>query len=402
MVTSADRSALSLLAELDKNERGEALAKLVHALAVSAYDERRSDLQEGLADAAERLGVDEPSADTSYGNALRALRKGASATAAEKELLGVLLARGVELAPPEDDAAAEGVALVLAWAAANTPADALTPLDSVLSETASDMWRAAGKILSREDESPSAVVSRPSLVMFAAALGASKSNTAATLRGSLATTLRDPLLKSLVSRAGDAGSGAPLVLSAEVMPGPRSFPVVFLLTATFILPIIAALRLLGRYALHLRRPAELRVTEGGVTVQSRFELLGRTLRESELHIPRSALARVAREVRYPRLATYVGLIALLIGSYVGFRLIIDGARAGAPEFLGIGLVVLVVGLLVDYALSRLPSRVSGGCELLFEGRRGRPIALAAVDPVLADRALNLLARPPAEPVAPKT
>jgi len=50
-------------------------------------------------------------------------------------------------------------------------------------------------------------------------------------------------------------------------------------------------------------------------VQTRFELLGKTLRESELHIPRAALARAAREVRYPRLATYVGIATLLLGSY---------------------------------------------------------------------------------------
>src|SRR5258708_7202262 len=147
MATPDAQDLQKLLEEIAANPKGEALARRVHALALSALDERRTELEQGIADAAERLGVDETTSDTSYGNVLRALKKGASATGPEKALLGVLLVRGVALLPPEDEKGGERALLGLAWVAANTPADGLAVLDAVLGEkgagVAGSIWTAA-------------------------------------------------------------------------------------------------------------------------------------------------------------------------------------------------------------------------------------------------------------------
>ncbi len=381
--------ATTLHEELANHPRVDALAKLVHALAFSAYDERRGELDEGLADAADRLGVDEASAETSHGNVLRALKKGPTATGPERLVLGELLARGVALSPPQGDAW-ERVVLALAHVASVTGVDALAKLDGALGDKSAHVWREAARLLEKQAMAPSALLSRPSEIVLAAALGASLDGAAASARATLRGSLRDPLLSTLLARAEERAAAEPLVLSAEVVRRPRGPIALFFLTVTLLLPVVALLSLLGRYAFHFRRPAELRVSGEGVTVESRFQLLGKTLRETKQFIPRAGLARIAREVRYPRLATYVGIGTLLVGSYVGLRLVIDGARAGAPEFLGIGLAILVVALVVDYGLTRLPP-AKGRCQLLLEAKKGRPVTLAVVDPALADRALSLIA-----------
>ncbi len=399
MAQEGERSPENLLDELTRHPHADALARLVHTLAFSAFDEQRSALDEGVADAAQRLAVDEVSAETSHGNVLRALKKGAQASGPERILLGTLLARGVGLALPEGPEAEEKVAEALLFSAATTVADGLTPLEATLGDRSSGLLRAMGRLLEKHDGGSGSTLSRASAIVGAAALGLGRSATAVEERARLAPILRDVLLKALLSPRGEPIATLPVVLSGEVVAPPRSPVSLALLTVTFVLPVVAVARLVGRYALQLRRPAEVRVTDGGVTVTSRTELLGRTMRQRELHIPSAALSRAAREVRYPRLATYAGVVALLAGSYVGLRLVLDGFKAASPEFLGLGVGILVGSLVVDYLLSRLPSRARSRCELVFEPRRGRAVALAEVDPSLADAALGRLRAAPAAAAA---
>ena len=80
-------------------------------------------------------------------------------------------------------------------------------------------------------------------------------------------------------------------------------------------------------------------------------MLGRLLREHSTVIPREGLVRVTRDVRYPSLAMYAGLIALAIGSYLGVGLVVDGVRAASPSMLGTGLFIALLGLGLDFVLS---------------------------------------------------
>jgi hypothetical protein len=225
----------------------------------------------------------------------------------------------------------------------------------------------------------------------ASALGRSDAPVCEQHRAALRVALRDATLLSLVGYAPEAAASKSILLSAEEAGPPRSAAMTFLFTITFVLPLLALTRLVARAALGLRRPAEVNVSREGVRVRSRIELLGRTILERETFLPVTGLLRARREVRYPRLATYVGIAALLGGSYIGLRLFIDGFRSGSPELLGLGIAALLLGLGIDYALSSWPARSPERCRIVLEPRKGRAVSLRDVDRELADRALNLLA-----------
>lgn len=385
-----ERSPRAILSELAGHPQGEVLAKLVHTLAVTAYDERRTSLDEGLDEAAARLGVEEGLAGTAYGNVLRALRKGATANAPERALLGALIAKGVALSPPQGREAEERVAQTLAWVGAHTPAEPVAALEA-LGDKAHPLYEALGALLRRHDEGTPAI-DRPSAIVALSALARSSDPVAQAVRASL--TLRDPLLASLAAPPSStpAAAGVPtptdagkLAFQCEEISPPRPSWLTVLLTLTWILPAVVAARAFGRFALRLRRPAEIAIAKEGITVRSRIELLGKVVSEKETFLPLDGLTRVAREVRYPRLATYAGVVCLLLGSYLGLRLVLDGFRSGSPEFLGLGVAILVIGLAIDYALTLLPSPASR-CQLLVESKKGR-VALAGMDRQAADAAL---------------
>ena len=98
---------------------------------------------------------------------------------------------------------------------------------------------------------------------------------------------------------------------------PRGPAATTALALTGILFVLHAVRLVARLALAYKRPAELTVSESGVHIHARTELLGRTVRERDHVILRSALTRATRDVRFPHLAFYAGLLALAVGSYLG-------------------------------------------------------------------------------------
>lgn len=378
------------LAEVTRHPKGDALARLVHAAAFTAASERRVTLDEGLDELAQRLEVGEDDARTSFGDVLRALRRDHAATGPERALLGALLARGVALDPPSEGGE-DRVAEALLWIAGSTPIDPWPALDDAMGPRAAPLWRAVADALVRSDEGAARLARAPSIVA-AAALAASSSPDAAAQRARAATAVRDPLLRRLLAGPASAEPHRAAVAKGELVAAPRGTVALVILAMTGILPLLVGARLLGRFALRIRRPAELRVTPGGVTVVSRTEMLGRTLRQREQHIPTASLARAAREVRFPRLALYAGVTALVLGSYLGLRLFIDGARAGSPDLLGLGLALVVAGLAVDYALSHVGHAARGRCRVLFMPRRGATLAVADVDPELADAALLRLSR----------
>jgi hypothetical protein len=227
-------------------------------------------------------------------------------------------------------------------------------------------------------------------LLAAAALGASTSAAARAESESLSSELRDPVIRALLRSTKTADPVDPSSLAGELVPPPHGPIALTLLAITGILALTHIARLLGRLVLRYRSPAELRVSSKGVTIVSKSELLGRTLREREHHIPIEALSRATREVRYPRLPMYAGLLALGIGSYVGVSLFVDGARAGSPELLGMGAIFVVVGIALDYVLGTLASSARGRCRVVIVPRKGRAFAVAHVDPALADASLKRL------------
>ena len=391
----AERSPHAVLDELAGHPRGDDLARLTHTVCFAMADERRADLGAGLAEAGAGGGSAPYPAYPRSATGGRARARGSgvhsgSPGGATRLLLSTLLARGVALSPPEGTEAEERVAESLLWLATHTAADALAAIDAAMGEGAEGVWRSVGAVLRRADAGRAPLVGRAGALVAAAALRASASPAARAEVNTLADEVRDPILRSLLSASGAAQPSTASVVAGELVPRPHGPIALVLLAMTGLLVVLRAARLVARIALGYRCPAEVRVTPRGVTVVSRSVLLGRTLRERETHIPIESLSRATREVRYPRLALYTGIFAVAVGSYVGVSLLVEGVRAASPELIGIGALVAAFGVALDYALVNAGSGLRGKCRVVLVPRKGAPLAVAGLDPALADAALALL------------
>jgi hypothetical protein len=185
------------------------------------------------------------------------------------------------------------------------------------------------------------------------------------------------------------GAEAPARLSGELAAPPVSIAVAILLALTGVSLVRGALRLAGRVAFAYRKPAELRLSDRGVEISHRTELLGRVLNDAETLIPLANVASISREVRYARLGLYAGLLALVLGTYIGAGLLIDGARVpgGSPSLLGFGLVAIAAGIVLDYAFAVLWDVVRRTCRLVVVPQRGRAVCIQGLDPTETDKVL---------------
>lgn len=380
---------------LSDHPRRDDLARLVHTLAFAAFDEKRPVLSDGLGEAIERLGLTPADLDTRAGHVGGALEAGPAARPEGRALLGALLARGVALSPPEGLSADLHVAEALVWLAAHAGADALPHLDTMMPGHTDGLWRAVADVIERADDGSLPAVGRAGAVVAAAGLAASPAPSTVALARTVSAKVKDPAVRALLGGAVTAPSdGAPPVLAGalagEMAPGPYGPVALTLLAITGLLFVARVGRLAGRLLVRYRAPAELRVEEGGVIVKTRTELLGRTLRERETHIPRGSLLLVRREVKYPRAPLYAGLFALAVGSYLGVSVFVDGVRAGSPDLLGLGALLFAVGVALDFGLAHLVPAARGRCRVLVVPRQGRAVAVTDLDPALADAALRKL------------
>ena len=240
---SQDSSPRAVLDEIAALPRGDDLARLVHTVAFAAADERRGTLSEGLAEVAERAGLKPRDAETSFGNALRALERGGAEAAgsATRALLAGLLARGVALSPPVGADAEARVAEALLWLAAHTSVDALTAIDAALvdqADKADGLWLAVAALVRKIDGGSAPLLGRPGAIIGAAALRESASEAAQIEAAALSTEVRDPIVRSVLALpeasisvaeptegprlAGQAGASAAVVTGELVGPAARA------------------------------------------------------------------------------------------------------------------------------------------------------------------------------------
>ena len=203
----------------------------------------------------------------------------------------------------------------------------------------------------------------------------------------LSTRLHDPTLKRLLAGAAEAPSRE-VRLVGEAVAAPRGPVLTAFLAVTGLLFVMHAVRLIARFALTYRTPTEVSLTDAGVRIRTRTEMLGRTLREREHVIVRAGLVRIVREVRYPRAGFYAGLLALALGSYVGVRAFVDGVRAASPSLLLTGLVIVVIGIGADFVLGSLLPGAQGRVRVAFVPRTGKVLCVADIDATRADAALS--------------
>jgi hypothetical protein len=385
----ADQTPQTVLAELASHPRGDELARLAHAVAFTCADERKISLPEGVQDAAAQLSLSEADADTSLGNVIPALRPGTSVPAnpATRALLSALLARGVALSLPDGVEAERRVVEAIVWVAAHTSIDALVSLDAALGSKADGLWRQTAALVRRVEDG-SSNIGRAGALVASAALASSTSPIAREEAKTLGTETRDPVVQALLANAMRSGEGASA--SGELIPAPRGPVALVLMAITGLLLIVPVVRWLGRLFLRYRAPVELRLSSSSITLLAKTELLGRTVREREIMVPLDQLTSIARDVRYPRLALYAGMFALALGSYVGVSLFVDGARAGSPDLLGMGTLIVAVGVALDFVLANVVPVGRGRCRMLITPNKGAAFAMGEVDPKRADALLQRL------------
>lgn len=345
----------------------------------------------------EELGLTHEDSATPFGNALGVLAAGPE-DASERTLVAALAAHALAEAPPKNGEADVAAIGDLLWLAAHASVDALPLLDRAMGDSAAELWRAVADTVRRIDAGKAPSFGRGEALVGAAAL-ADAARTSAPARAAakqLAGHVSDPVLARVLG-ASDASpdGGGDHRLEGELEGTPRGPVTTTALAITGLLFALAVARLVGRFALSYRRPAEVVVSPSGVKVTSKTLLLGRTIREEEFHITHASLRRATREVRYPRAGLYAGLFALAVGSYLGLSLFVDGVRAASPSLLLTGLLFVAAGIGLDFALGSVLSGARGRCRVQFLPSTGKGVCVVDVDPKRADEALALLRRPAA-------
>jgi hypothetical protein len=389
VTTDADARAYDAVAT---NARVADIVALGRAVLGEMARARRAGFAEDrLVGLADELKLSRGEADTPFGNALDVLQRGPE-DEAERALARAIAAHALLGGAVESDA--ERLSSDILWLAAHTPFDATELIDHVSGQAAGPLWSAIADQVQRMDAGEGPVLGRGEALVAAAALAASNNREVAARAGMLATEVRDAKLARVLgapaAHVEDEGAES---LRGEMGPAPRGPLLTIVLALSGILVATYAARLFGRFAFAYRKPAEVSIAgDGGIRVRWRTELLGRTLREREMLVPRVSLARATREVRYPGLLLYAGLLALSVGSYLGVVAFVDGVRAASPSLLGTGLAVTCLGLAIDFALSSIAPSAGGKCRLLFVSRDGRTLCVGGIETARADALLARLSR----------
>ena len=330
-----------------------------------------------------RLGRED--ADTRFGNALDVLGTGGNGEA-ERSLASALWAHAVAESPRKSADDEDRIAGDVLWLATHTAFDATPLLDRALGDDAADLWAAIADRVGRISRGNGGALGRGEAIVGCAALAASGSAKAKKLCESLAKEVKDPVLLRVLA-TGDHATPEEVRLEGEWLPAPRGPIATTLLAFSGLLFAIYIVRIVARAALAYKRPTEVSLSEQGIRVKTRIEMLGRVLKEREHVILRAGLVRVVREVRFPRAAFYAGLLALAIGSWIGVRAFADGVRAASPSLLVVGLVIVAVGIGLDFVLGSVLPGARGKVRIAFVPKSGATVCVGDVDARRADDAL---------------
>jgi hypothetical protein len=366
------------------------LVAIVRALATTAAEGRTSPWTspEKVRAIAEEAKLTLADAETPFGNALAVLERGPE-NDSERALARALWAHAIAEAPPKGSEEEDRVATDVLWLATHTPFDAMPLLDRALGDASAELWNAIADRIRRVDQGKAPALGRGEALVACAALAESASPTARKHAVKLAAELKDQAMGRILTAATAPPEET---LDGELGMAPRGPVATTALAVTGLLFAIHVVRLVARLALAYRRPAELTVSSSGIHIHARTLLLGRTVRERDHVILRSGLTRATREVRFPHLAFYAGLLALALGSYLGVATLIDGARAASPSLLLTGLLIVAAGVLLEMVLGSVQPGAAGRCRVVLLPARGRVLCVTHLDPKKADLALGLLGR----------
>jgi hypothetical protein len=160
------------------------------------------------------------------------------------------------------------------------------------------------------------------------------------------------------SRLGESKirPGADLVLGGELRHRRAGVPwsaarVALHVTLLFVPWFV--LQQLARFFVGFRRQATLRLAPDGLVLRRRASILGRRMRDSELHYPLTTVLGIGRVKRYRWLHLLLGLLCLAVGGSVGIIAIHDGIAGGYAPLALAGFGLLGLGVVIDLALNVL-------------------------------------------------
>jgi len=353
--------------------------------------------------AAQKLGLERSDAQTDFGNVLSILERGAE-DPAERAIASAFVAAGVVRAIESDAAAARRWAERLLWLGAHAGFDPLSAVPEVDPAITRPMLRAIAELARQMDQGKVPEADRAELLVATAALadavdGPGADSEIAQIVSRLAADLSDPVASRLITaRAADAPatvvqtgpSAAALQGVLSPVPRPAWLTVIFAVTGVLLVRAVALL--VGDKILGLKRDARVEIGPSGLEMRAKVALLGRELRDIHAVYPQDGLSSVARDVRYPSLPLYVGLIALLVGTYAGVSFLSWGVQAASPRLLGYGLLALVVGVVLDLALVSLLPGLKGECRLVIVPTKGPKVCVGRLEVQATDRLLADLSK----------
>jgi hypothetical protein len=362
-----------LVAELARHPHLAALAQRVKAVCSAAYAKKRVQLLNGeeVADlaGAELAAVSQVDAVTTSGNLLEVLDRGPQA-AGEWGLLGALWAHHTASTATDED-----IAEAL-WLSTQTPLVPLLYADRAWPSNArSRLWDA---VANASLNPVCAFAERAALAATLACADSEEGRVAATRASENAI---DPLAYKLLLPGALARK--PLIGELTAGRGPIRTT---LLALSGLLFVLGTLRVLARFVLGLRRRATVVLHADGISVSQSTVLLGKALRTTERFLPMAQISSIRRETRHAGLALYAGLFCLALGSYVGMGLISDAlwAPGGSSSLVSMGLLVVAVGVLLDFLLYRLAGLRGGKARLTIAPRRGPSLVLSGPEVPQAD------------------
>ena len=328
---------------------------------------------------------DEGQRQTPFGDLVRVLSHGPRDDA-ERALASALAAHSIAHAATSGALPAE-LARRAVSLASYSPFDPTPLLDVAFGASAGPCWEALGHMVSQADVRYDDITLRTEAISAALALSASTDLAARSVVARL--EVHDTRLRCALRGNGEppekkGNTVAPTCLHGELLPTPRGPIATTFLALSGILFLARGARAFARLALGYRRPTDVIIAEDSVKIRTKTEMLGRVLADSEVVVPRFGLLRAQRDIRYPRVTFYAGLIALFLGSAIGMGLFTDGVRAASPSLLGVGLLIASIGVGLDFFFSSLRPSVNGACRLTFVPRRGKALSIGGVDPAAAD------------------
>ena len=359
---------------------------------------------------AQRVGLAPENAQSEFGNVLAILERGAE-DPAERAIVAAFVAAGVVwlLEAFADsyrhDSPTKKWAERLCYLAAHAGFDPISALpDNVDPSLLRALFRAIAEHARQIDAGKVPRADRAELLVAAAALADAvemmgSGDELAQVVSRLGADLGDQTAaRIIVAHAADAPStvvaSAPssATLKGTLAPLPRGTFLTFVFAFSGWLIVRSLSLLVARYVLSLKRDARVELTQKGLEVDAKVGLLGRQLRDFSALYPASGLASVTREVRFPSLHVYVGLAALLIGTYAGVTFLAWGVPGGSPRLILYGVGALLLGVVLDLVITSIVPGARGRCRLVIVPKRGRRVCVGDVDVEAADRLLADLAR----------